>query len=152
MVIHSTSTSDKIEHIFCFQCKEAPTRPDTRRSSIPKSEASGFELKISQQRASNCSSCLRRCLKVTQNDKGAFWLRGSVIILFSISFYLQREKIYTVFETIFIRREKGCVIFSIFRSFGQKYKHLTHRRSSFFSAKRPRGRKEGHTEASKSTC
>ena len=112
MVIHSTSTSDKIEHIFCFQCKEAPTRPDTRRSSIPKSEASGFELKISQQRASNCSSCLRRCLKVAQNDKGAFWLRGSVIILFCISFYLQREKIYTVFERIFIRREKGCVIFS----------------------------------------
>ena len=107
MVIHSTSTSDKIEHIFCFQCKEAPTRPDTRRSSIPKSEASGFELKISQQRASNCSSCLRRCLKVTQNDKGAFWLRGSVIILFCISFYLQREKnIYRLWNNFHSQRER----------------------------------------------
>ena len=92
MVIHSTISSDENEHILCFQFKEAPKRPDTRRCCIPKSEASGFELKISQQRASNSSN--RRCLKVTQNDKGAFWLRGSVIILFSILFYVEQEKIY----------------------------------------------------------
>ena len=57
-----------------------------------------------------------------------------------------KKYIKSLLKQFSFAERKVAWFFRIFRSFGQKYKHLTHRRSSFFSAKRPTGDKKEATQ------